>query len=203
MGAHQLHIVNQDDAQAVLGFQAAALGAHLHDGDIRRVVNIDRRFRQVADGVAYFPPVAILQEPRAQPVRVHLALRADHTGDQLLLRHLQAEDRRRQPLLHRNMLTYLDGKRRLSHGRAGRDDEQVGGLQARRHVVEVIKGRHPPGGHVLVFVALFQAVEFGIEQRAQVMEELPHTPLAHVEDQPLGPVYHVINRVVLFVGQPL
>jgi hypothetical protein len=71
-GAHELEVVDHHQAQvAVAGLEAAALGPHLHDGEVGVVVDEEGGLGQAADGVADPVPVGLGDPSRAQVPAVH------------------------------------------------------------------------------------------------------------------------------------
>ena len=140
---HQLDVVDDDQVQAVLGRQAPALGAHLEHADRRRVVDEDLRLAQRADRLRQPAPVALAEEPAAQPVRVDARLAGEHAQEQLLLRHLEAEHADRHVGLRADVLRDVQHEAGLPHRRPGGDDDEVRRLKPGRHLVEIGEaGRH-------------------------------------------------------------
>ena len=76
------------------------------------------------------------------------------------------------------MLGQLQGQGSFPHGRPRGDDDEVAGLEAGGHIVEVIEGGLPPGRHAFVLVALLDSVEFFVEEGAQGIKKLTHPSLA-------------------------
>ena len=63
-------------------------------------------------------------------VRVDARLRRQQAEKQLLLRHFEAEDTNRQLGLGSHVLRHVEDEAGLPHRRPGRDDDQIGRLQA-------------------------------------------------------------------------
>ena len=83
------------------------------------------------------------------------------------------------------------------------DDDQIRRLQTRRHIVQVAEGGHASAECVLVLVPLFDAVELFVEQRAQMVEELPHTLLTDLMDEALGFVHDLVDHIEFCVRERL
>jgi hypothetical protein len=99
------------------------------------------------------------------------------------------------------MLGNVDGQCRLAHGRAGRQHDQVAGLHARGHAVQVVKA----GGHtrdvVRVVGHLLHPVQQFDHQAVHALEALLHARafFADVEDLLLGLVQDLVHRLALGV----
>ncbi len=127
-----------------LGLEAAGFGLHLDDGDRRRVVDIDRRFREASRGGGQFRPVRFPEESLAETLRVHAGLRGQHARRQLFLGHFQRENRDGNAHLQGGILGDVQGKGGLAHARPAGDDDQIGVLEPRGDVVDLVEtGRHP------------------------------------------------------------
>ena len=126
---HQLHVVDDDHVQAMLGGEPPALGAHLEDADRRRIVDVDLRFAERADRLRQPPPVALPEEPAAQPVRIDARLAGEHAQEQLLLRHLEAEYADRHVGLGADVLGHVQHEAGFSHRRTRGDDHEVRRLE--------------------------------------------------------------------------
>ena len=48
--AHELQVVDHDQAEAVLGFEAAQFGVHVHQIHAGRIVDVERRLHQFGGG---------------------------------------------------------------------------------------------------------------------------------------------------------
>ncbi len=78
---------------------------------------------------------------------VDARLHGDDTFRELFLRHLEGEEQHLAPLL-RDVRREVQGETRLTHGRTGADDDEVGPVQAGDHRVEV----SPAGGGTQVLL---------------------------------------------------
>ena len=197
---HQLHVVDDDHVQAVLGREPAALGAHLEHADRRRVVDEDLRLAQRADRLRQPAPVALAEEAAAQPVRVDPRFGGEHAQEQLLLRHFEAEDADRHVGLGADVLRHVQHEAGLAHRRPRRDDDQVRRLQARRHLVEIGEAGRHAGDQLLARVQLLDRVEAALRQVAQRHEAVAHLVVGDREDRVLGLVEDDVGFVLAVVG---
>ena len=76
----------------VLGLDTPHFGAKLEDPEGGRVVDPDRKARQIRRSLGETAPVFRLQEALTQAAEIDAALGADHAGRELLARHLQGKD---------------------------------------------------------------------------------------------------------------
>ena len=93
--------------------------------------------------------------------------RSHHTHRQLLAAHFHAEDRHRHLLPDGHILGDVHGERGLAHRRAAGDDDQVAGLQAGGHVVQIGEAGGDAGDRRL-----------GTEQRVDAVDRLGQQRLA-------------------------
>ena len=170
----------------MLGREPPALRAHLEHADRRRVVDEDLRLAERADRLRQPAPVALAEEAAAQPVRVDARLAGEHAQEQLLLRHLEAEDADRHVGLGPDVLRHVQHQAGLPHRRARGDDDQVRRLQARGHLVEIGEAGRDAGDQLLARVQLLDRVEAGLRQVAQRDEAVAHLVVGDREDRVLG-----------------
>ena len=96
------------------------------------------------------------------------------------------------------MLSASDG---FAHARPGRQDDQVGLLEAAQQLVQLAEaGRHAQQ-IALVAVQIVQPVDDAVHDLADGRQVAPDAPLRDVEDQLLGAVDHLIDILRLLVGQ--
>lgn len=162
---HELQVVDDDDAEVVLGLEAARHGAHFHDVERTAVVDEDRRFANDADGLADLLEVVALEFAGAQAPQIHAGLCGDHAVDQLIGTHFQGEDADRHFAVDTDLSGDVEGEGRLTDGWSGAEDDEVGFLEAGKKVVEVGEvGRHAAEGMVAL-VKLVDALESVFEDR--------------------------------------
>ena len=126
--------------------QATCTAAHIHRRNARRIINIDFRTAHRIAGIPKVRPVLVMHLAYAQTLAVDACFGAQHTVNQLLLAHFQAEEghaaRHAANLLMRtqsNVLHNVQCQRRFTHGRTRRQNNKVRRMQAARQLVEVGK----------------------------------------------------------------
>src|SRR5947207_2088376 len=67
------------------------------------------------------------------------------TFSDLEIRHLEREDRDRDPVLDGEVRRDAECERGLAHARPARDDDEVAGLEPRRHLVDVAEAGRRAG----------------------------------------------------------
>ena len=180
----------------MFGRQPPALRAHFEHANRRRVVDEDFRLAQRADGLRQPAPVALAEKPSAQPVRVDAGFRGQQAQEQLLLRHLEAEQADGQIGLGADVLRDVEHQAGLPHRRPGGDDDEIGGLQARRHLVEIREARGHAGDELLPRVQLLDGVEARLGQLAQRHEPVAHVVVGDGENRVLGLVEDDVGIVL-------
>ena len=90
---HELEIVDDDQVQALFGLQPASAIAHLGRRDPGGVVDEDLGLRQHPSRLDQPAPLRLIDVAGPQPPAIQSALHAEEPLHQLLLRHLQAEQR--------------------------------------------------------------------------------------------------------------
>src|SRR4029077_18544473 len=117
----------------------------------------------------------------------HLPARADQPLRDLLAGHLEAEEGARRLQIDRDVVRDLEGEGALSHRRAGGDDHEVCGLEARGDPVEVLEAAgeagHLGAGLVEEADTLARLHERALEENEGALA----APLAELEDELLGP----------------
>ena len=136
-------------------------------------------------------PVALAQKPAAQPVRVDARFAGQHAEEELLLRHLEAEDADRHVGLRADVLRDVEREAGLPHRRTGRDDHQIRGLEPGRHLVEIGEAGRHPGDELLAGVELLDRIEARLRELAQRNEAVAHLLVRDGEDGVLGLVEQI------------
>ena len=150
---HELQVVDDEHVEAVLELEPPRLGAHLEDADRRRVVDEHLRVVQPRERVDEPRVVLLAEEPAAEPVRVDARLGREHAHEQLLLRHLEAEDADGLAGLDAAVQRDVQHEARLAHRRPRRDDDEVRLLEAGRHLVEIDEAARHAGDQPAVLPA--------------------------------------------------
>ena len=119
-------------------------------------------------------PVIIVEAARTQTMLIETPDRSQHTHRKLSATHLHGENRDRQTALYRDRLADIHGKRSLAHGRSSRDDDQITGLQARGHAIEINNSGRPTGDLILVIavVEFINTLDHLREQRLNFLKAL-------------------------------
>ena len=176
------------------------LGAHLEHANRRRVVDEDLGLAQRADRLRQPAPVALAEVAAAHPLRVDPRLGGEHAQEQLLLRHLEAEDADGLGRLRPDVLRDVQHQARLPHRRPGRDDDQVRGLEAGRQLVEIGEAGRHAGDQLLARVQLLDGVEARLRQVAQRDEAVAHLVVGDREDGVLGLIEDDVGFLFALVG---
>ena len=151
----------------MLGLQPPRLGPHLEHADRRGVVDEHARLGQGTERVRQPAVVLLAEKSGAEAVGVDASLRRQQPHEQLLLRHLEAEEADRHLGRGADVLRDVEHETRLAHRRPGGHEHQVGRLQPRGHLVQVDE----PGGHTgdqaLVLLQLLDGAEAALDEVAQ------------------------------------
>ena len=121
---------------------AAALGADLGDRGAGRVVDEDIELRELLRGLIDVGPLLGTDAAHAEVADRDHGVRADQALGDFLARHLEREEANgvaRGGGVERQ----VEGERRLTHGGAGADDDELALAEAHEHAVE----RREAGGH--------------------------------------------------------
>ena len=131
--AHQLQVVDDDQAEAALDLvvQPAGLGAHLEHAGVARVVDEQRRVGQPLAGLEDLRPAVLGDLPAAQILALDPRLRGDEALGELRLGHLEREQRDGVAGEH-GVLGDVGDERRLAHRRTRGDHDQVAAAGSRR-----------------------------------------------------------------------
>ncbi len=203
-GLHQLEVVDDDEVQADLRLEPPSLGPELHRADVRRVVDVDGRLRQRRHRLRDADEVHLVQEAGPQPLAVDPADRGEEPQDQLLLAHLQAEDAdrpgRRVP--DGGVFRDVQGEAGLADGRAGREDDEVRGLQPGGQRIEVREARSYAADLAAVRVQVVEAVECLVEELLQRDEPGGQAALGDGVQLGLGPVDGFLDLGRILVSDP-
>ncbi len=95
------------------------------------------------------------------PLAVDPGLGAQHPLHQLLLRHLQREDRDASLRLDRGVGRDVEAEGGLPHGRPSGDDDQLRPLEPRGHLVQVYEAGRNPGNPFAALLERFDALHRG------------------------------------------
>ena len=124
--------------------------------------------REPVGGLEDLRPARLLDVALAQVVAPDRGLRRDEALGELRLGHLEREQRDRLVARERRVLGEVRHQGRLPHRRAGREDDQVAGLEAARDRVEGLEPRGRPGDRLPLAREVLELVELGRQQVADV-----------------------------------
>ena len=165
-----------------------------------RVVDEDARLGERAERVRQPAVVLLVEVAGAEPVRVDPRLGGQHAHEQLLLRHLEAEEADRHVGRGADVLRDVQDEAGLAHRRPGGDENQVRRLQPRGHLVEVDEAGRHAGDQPLVLLQLLDGREAALHEVAQRHEPGADPIFGDREDRPLGLVEEQIRLLLGLVG---
>ena len=146
--------------------------------------------------------VELLEEARAQALRVDVGDAREQAQDELLLAHLEAEDADALALLDRGVLGDVEREARLADRRPGGEDDQVALLEPGRERVEVGE----PGPHAAdlaaVSVQVVEPVVGVVEERLERAEAGVDALLADREELRLGAIDRLLDLGRVLVADP-
>ena len=144
--------------------------------------------------------VAVAQEAGPRLLDVDLGLGAEQAHDDLGLRHLHGEEADRLIGLEADVVGDVQAQGRLAHGRAGGQDDQLGGLEAGRHGVEVAEARGHPGHGLLAGGRLADELQGRPGQLGHGPEAGFDALLGDFDDGRLGRVEQLVGVLFLLVA---
>ena len=191
--AHQLEVVDNHQVDLLLGPHPPGPGAQLADRERRGVVDPDVGLREPVHGARDSLEGVRVRLAGADQVGVDLGLAADEPLHQRLLAHLQGEDHHPPLGEHRRVAGDVEGERRLSDRRPGRQDDQLAGLEALRHRIQpAVVGGHAVDDLPALGSALHQLPGLG-EHLGDVADLQAPPGVGDGEDPPLRGVEDVVG----------
>ena len=184
----------------MLGVDAAGLGAELEGGDGGGVVDEDGQLGEHPRRLDEEGPLLLLQLAQPEPLGVDAGLGGDQPLHHLLGGHLQAEDGDvlAQP---GGVAGKGEAEGSLPHTGPGRHDDQVRLLQPSQQPIQV----HEPRGHPQrlppVVVEVLDAVVVGADDLLDGGQVAGDAALGDTEEGLLRPVHHLVDVLLLPVGQ--
>ncbi len=127
-GGHQLHVVDDHEAQVVALLESAALRPNLGHGHIGRVVHEQRCLVQNTLAAGDLAPFRIMHLARPHVVQGHLRFGAEQPHHDLVAAHLEAEDDTGQTVLDGGRTRDVQAQCRVvggDHGSAGQEEMRV------------------------------------------------------------------------------
>ena len=128
-------------------FELKRPGAHLEEGDGRRVVDEQLRLAHLLRREEERLFLFFRQATLAQALKVHARLGALDTETELLGGHFEREEADDVLLMNRQIRGDIERERGLPHTRAGRDDDEVGLLETLGEGVEARVSRRQAREH--------------------------------------------------------
>src|SRR4051812_14529665 len=185
--AHQLQIVDQDQAQPVrvLLREPSGLRSHVQHGQVGAVVDIQARLREPVRRLQDLPPARLRNLALAQVVALDGGLARDEALRELPLGHLEAEQRDGFARVQRGVLREVGHQRRLAHRRPCGEDDQVAGLEAAGERVEVLEAGRRADDRRALERELLQLVQLGVQQLLDRAEVLARVLVGDLEDRSL------------------
>jgi len=160
----ELEIVDQEEVEVVLGHQLASFGADVEEGDGGGVVDPDGGEGELARGLDEEGPGGAVEAAGAQVVEGEAGLRGGEALGDLQAGHFQAEESDVAV-----MLGGVEGEggeeTGFSEPGTGRDDDEVGGMEAGQELIEGGEG----GGDSAGFALFGLVIEF-VEVDGEVAE---------------------------------
>ena len=120
-------------------------------------------------------------------------LGAEHAQRELLLRHLEREDRNRDVGLQRRVRRDVEGERGLSHAGPAGNDDQIRALKARRQPVEVVEAGRHAGDQLFALIEPLDVLQRLHEEIAHLVERRAELLLRDAEDAALGIVEELLD----------
>ena len=192
-----MQVVHDHQVQALIVFQAAGLGAHLHHGGRGGIVNPHRGLGQLVQAVGHALAVLAVQMAGAEFVRVDIGVGGEQAHQQRFLGHFQAEDGHAMSG-HGHALGDVQRQRGFAHGGPRRQDNQLGGLEAGGHVVKrVIAGGQAGDGAAFGDQAVQPLVVF-LHQLLDGDEALADAVFSQAEDFGFRRVEHFVRVQLRF-----
>ena len=145
--AHQLQVIDHDNSKIVLQLIFPAFGTKFRNRNSRSIVN---NKIGATDDICTFHqlrPVFIFQISGTEILRIHMGFHGKKTVYQLLLGHLQTEDRHGHIFTKCHILGNIQHKSSFSHGRSRRNQYKVGRMHTGGLIIQIYKsGRNSGDG---------------------------------------------------------
>ena len=147
---HQLQIIHHQKADVVLRLHPSGFRPQFQEGNCRRVVDPDLGTAEAAGRPREAREVLVAELAGPEALKIHEALGCQETLDELLPRHLEGEDRHGHLTVDCRVGGNVEAERGLSHRRARRHDDEIAGLKAVGHRVQICE---PAGDSLYRFIA--------------------------------------------------
>ena len=183
--------------------EAARLRPQVEDAEVGGVVEPERRLLEFVAGADHLRPVALGDLAFAQLVAGDPRPAGDEALGELDLGHLEREEGDRLVALDRHVFGDVGDQGALPHRRAGGDDDQVAGLEAAGHRVDVAEAGRGAGQFDLAGRELLEPVDLVVEDVAEDAEVGGLLFVGDFEEQFLGPLGELARLAVALVDPAL
>ena len=184
----------------MLAHHPPGAAAHLGGRQGRGIIDIQRHVLELVHRGAELGPVLLLQLAVADAGLVYAPHRGQHPDDQRIGGHFHAEHQDGFFLVQDGVFHQVHGKTGLAHGGPPRHDDQVGGLQAGGHAVQVLEAGAQPGDISPGVEQLLDAADGGLQQRVDPLGTTGlGALLGYLHDAPLGFIDQLIRGAPLGV----
>ena len=192
-GIHQLKVVDDNHLYPMLANQTAGLGTKFEYGKRGSIIHVQRRIQQVAQLIVQLLPFVIGKLSAFDFLTRYLAHVGDETVHQLYVAHFKGEQGYGIAEVHGDVLRHGEHERRLTHGRTGGYDNEVGVLPAGSHLVQFRKSALKTAQTVGTGGGfLNKVVRFG-NDRIDLRIVLLHVLLRNLEELAFGFLHQVVH----------
>ena len=143
----------------------SALASKFGNTDTRRVIDDELGITDNSGTFDQFFPVCIGEITGTECLCIDARFEGEQTVNELFFRHLEREDRGTHIFVKRNILRNIQDKRRLTHGRTGGNQNQIGRLKSGGSIIKVNEsGRNTGYGSGLLrcFLDLLQSIHYNL-----------------------------------------
>ncbi len=189
---YELQIVDDHEAELLAAKDSAGLGADLGHGGAGGVVDHDVERREVVRGLEDLRPLVGLDARRSDVLQADVGLGGEQALRDLGLGHLEREERD-GGAVEGGVRGQVQREGRLTHARAGAEDDHLAGTQAKQALVDLWEAGGDAEGAVGGTGLLLELV---IEMRHDLVEgllALAHVAVGDVEKHLLGTVHHFLR----------
>ena len=190
---HQLKVVDDDDSHPMLTHQTAGLCTQFEHRERRRVVHIERRVVKFLNLIVEAAPIRKAQAARSLSCRPESHTRSQSDGSPTARCSFRARTRQRRLAVYRHVFGHRKDKGSFSHRRTRRDDDQVGVLPARSHLVELVESACQTAQTVGARRSLLKHVIRFLNHRINLRIVFLHVLLGDFEELSLSFLHQVVH----------
>ena len=188
---HQLQVVDDDELEAHLLFEAAALRPNLDERHVRAVVDVERGVVDAAPRRGDRGPVAGVDGSLAHVLQGDGGLGGEQAHRDLAAAHLEREEDRRHVVLDRRRAGEVEREGRLSERGPCGDDDQLARVEAVREVVQLGESSGDSRHRAVAALGCLDLVDRRLDGHGEGHEVLGDDPAGHPVDLRLGVVDEV------------